>query len=243
MPSSVLSPALRALAFATFAAGLLTAGPTHAIDTTLRLHGQLVTSSASTVFLRDDFGSGPGVYLGVEFRLNDRLGIEVGAARIDLEESEIRDLSFLTIETTASLTVTPVTVALDIHLMPGKRYDLYLASKIGWAFFDDFEVATRTEFGAFSLPGFPTIPITPGFGNELGNEVVNKLATDDQFIVGLRLGFDIPFGDSSWSFSSSVDYTAMDLETGLFGGRLFGGIAPTASLDPLAIGVGVGYNF
>ncbi len=235
MPSLIPPAALRILAL--FAIGLIAASSTHAADATLRLQGQLVNSSANVISTSGEFGSGPGAYLGVEFRLNDRLGIEVGASWIDLEESETVDAIFLTADLEASLTVTPVTVALDFHLTPQKRYDLYLAPKIGWAFFDDLEIATRIDFSAFpfpSLPGFPEISIIPGFDEEIST----GLATEDQFIFGLRLGLDVPFGDGSWSFSSSIDYTGMDLELEVPDGSI-----PGVGLDPLSIGAGVAYRF
>ncbi len=232
---SALSLAPRA-AVTLIVTGLFAASSAHAADVTLRLQGQMVNTSASVLRLSDDFGSGPGAYLGVEFRLNDRLGIEVGAAWFELEESERPEISILTTEIEATVTATPITVALDIHLTPQKSYDFYLAPKIGWAFFDDVEITNRFDFSSFPFPDFPGLSIIPG----LPDQITTPFATEDQFIYGLRLGFDTPFGNSSWSFSSSIDYTDMDLEIGL---DLVPGAARTIGLDPLSIGAGVAYNF
>ena len=65
-----------------------------------------------------------------------------------------------------------------------------------------------------------------------------SFATEDQFIFGLRLGFDVPFGKSSWS--SSLDSTDMELEIEIPG---FGGDVPGVDVEPLSIGVGVAYSF
>lgn len=234
MPRSASSFAPRVSTLVIFAAGLLASTTSNAADTTLRLHGQVVSSSATAVGLTSDFGSGPGAYLGAEFHLNDRFGIEVGVAWFELEESERLDALFVSTDATASLTVAPLTVALNVHLTPQKRYDFYVAPKIGWAFFDDLEISTRIDFGPLPFPGFPTLPIIPGFGDSF----VTPFSTKDQFIFGLRLGFDVPFGDSSWSFSSSIDYTDMDLEIDTFFAP-----APAVGLDPVSVGAGVAYHF
>ena len=63
MPSSALSRSLRALAIS--ALGLLATSSAQAVDVTLRLQGQLVSTSASVLRLSDDFGSGPGYVLAV----------------------------------------------------------------------------------------------------------------------------------------------------------------------------------
>ena len=232
MPSTDRPSALRSPTSFILAAGLLAATAAAATDTTLRLQGQLVNSSADALGLGGDFGSGPGAYLGAEFRLNDRFGIEVGIGWLELEESQGLDLPTLTTEITASLSAMPVTVALDIHLTRDKPYDLYLAPKIGWAFFDDFELISRLDFDSFPIPGFPTLPPFPG-GSET---LVTEIATEDQFLFGLRLGFDFSFGDGAWSFSSSIDYTDVALELDFFG-------SADLSLDPLSFGAGVAYNF
>ncbi len=230
IPSSVFRTLLMSVV------GLVAANTTHAAETTLRFQGQLVNSSANAIALSGEFGSGPGAYLGVEFHLNERFGIEVGASWFELDESETLDGIFLSTDLEASLAVTPITVALNVHLTPQKRYDVYLAPKIGWAFFDDLELTTRIDFGGISFPGFPGLPDIsfPGFDNSIATD----FTTDDQFVFGLRLGFDVPFGDSSWSFSSSIDYTDMDIEA-----EVLGIPVPGVGLDPLAIGAGVAYSF
>lgn len=235
MPSFALSTALRA---GLFTLGILAATSAHALDPTLRLQGQWVNSNGNAFVLSGDFGSGPGAYLGVEFPLNDRFGIEAGVGWIDFDESEDVDSFILTSSVSAALTVIPVTVAFNVHLTPQKRYDFYLAPKIGWAFFDDLEVVTRFDFDfdTFPFPDFDFLSIVPDFSDQ----ITTNFTTEDQFIFGLRLGFDVPFGDSSWSFSSSIDYTDMELEIEI---PTFGGPVPGVDLEPLSIGVGVAYSF
>lgn len=216
------------------AASLAAAGSA-AGETILRLQGQAVTSSADPLGLGDDLDTGVGVYLGAEFRLGERYGVEVGVSRTELEQSATLDLFLFSVDTTAELTVTPLTVAFNIHLTPGSRYDFYLAPKIGWAFFDDLEIRTDADFSGLGFPGFPifggltVIPTEPV-------RTSSQLGVEDQFLFGLRLGFDVPFGEGGWRFTSAIDYTDLELELDLVEGASVG-------LDPLQIGVGVGWAF
>ena len=234
MPSPAPHLAFRLLILASLAIGMVTPDAARAAEATVRVHGQAVSSNANAVGLTNDFGSGPGAYLGVEFRLNDRLGIEAGVAWFELEASEQQAGVFFASEASVALTVVPVTVALDVHLTPQKRYDLYLAPKIGWAFFDEVELVTTFDFGPIPFPGLPGLPVIPGFGDTF----VTRFRTDDQFVFGLRLGLDVPFGGGSWAFSSSVEYTDMDLEIDAFGIPV-----PAVALDPFSVGAGIAYRF
>ncbi len=227
----MLSPTLirlsRTLPLALSAGTLLATAPLSAADVTLRLQGQVVSSSTTTIGLTGDFGTGPGAYLGAEFRLNDRFGIEVGAAWAELEETEVFAGEFSGSTSTASITFNPVTVAFNIHLTPQKRFDVYIAPKIGWAFVDDLELSTRFDFNDFPFP-------------DIGRTFLAEFPADGQFIFGLRLGFDLPFGDSPWSFSSSVDYTDLDPDLDFFAGDFE---LDPIGLDPVSIGAGVAYSF
>ncbi len=217
----------------------LLAAPAGAADVTLRFQGQATSSDADALGLGEDFGTSAGAYLGVEWRLNDRLGIEAGVGWTELEQSARLDAIIFSFDTSGSLTLMPVTVALDVHLTPKSRYDLYLAPRIGWAFFDDLEVRTEVDLSGFpgfpGLPGVPVLPPLPPFPDIPAQTI--DVAVDGQFVYGLRLGFDAPFGSSSWSFSSSLDLLGVDLEPeGALGGVGVG-------LDPISIGLGLGYRF
>ena len=99
-----------------------------------------------------------------------------------------------------------------------------------------------TTATSFSWLGgtYGDVEIKMSHSSKAYNQITTNFATEDQFIFGLRLGFDVPFGDSSWSFSSSIDYTDMELEIEVPG---FGGNVPGTDLEPLSIGVGVAYSF
>ncbi len=223
-----------ALCSACLAASLATA-PAGAVDLTLRFQGQATSSDGDALGLGDDFGTSAGAYLGLEWRLTERLGIEAGAAWTELEQSATLDTFLLISRTTASLSVVPVTVALNIHLTPKSRYDLYLAPRIGWAFFDDLEIRSEFDFSGFpGFPGFAGPPLTLFDG--FPTSQTTNLAVKDQFVYGLRLGFDVPFGKSAWSFSSSLEVLDLDLELEAVPRGAF-------SLDPISIGLGFAYRF
>ncbi len=219
-------------------AASLLAAPAGAADLALRFQGQATSSDGDALGLGEDFGTSAGAYLGLEWRLNERLGLEAGLEWTELEQSGRQDTLVFSFETTASVTLIPVTVALDVHLTPKSRYDLYLAPRIGWVFFDDLEVRTEVDLSAFpgfpGLPGFPALPPLPTFPQIPAQTI--DLAVEDQFVYGLRLGFDAPFGASAWSFSSSLDLLGVDLELESTPGFSVG-------LDPISIGLGVAYRF
>ncbi len=232
------------IGFVLIATGLATclaAAPAEAADLTLRFQGQATSSDGDALGLGDDFGTSAGAYLGLEWPLNERLGIEAGLQWMELEQSGRLDGIFVIVDTTASLTVTPLTVALNVHLTPKARYDFYLAPRIGWAFFDDLEIRNEVDLSDFPFPGFPGIPGFPSLPTfptfpDLPAQTT-RLAVEDQFVYGFRLGFDAPFGDSAWSFTSSLDLLGVDLELESVPSGF------DVGLDPISIGVGFGYRF
>ncbi len=214
----------------------MTAAPAaFARDVQLRVLGQAVVSDLDALGLGVDFDTGVGFYAGVEYQWSERLGVELGVGWLELEQSAQQDLFIGSVSTTATLTAKPVTVGLNVHLTPDSRFDFYVAPRIGWAFIDDLELSTQVDIGSFPFPTFPGLPLFPTFPG-FGVPVQTELGVEDQFIFGLRLGFDVPFGDSAWSLASSVDYTDMELELDAGGGAGLG-------IDPLTIGVGFGVSF
>ena len=216
------------------ACGLAATASADAQGWTLRVQGQVTASDADALGLGEDFGTSVGPYVGVERQWNDRLGIELGIGRTELEQSSRTDAVFLTFDTTASLTMTPVTLALNVHLTPNASYDFYIAPRVGWVFFDDLEI--RNDFDLNALPGFPLLLNSFTDLQPFVTLPAFQIPVDDQFVYGLRLGFDAPFGDSDWSFSSSVEILDVDLELEGFG-------AAQLALDPVSVGLGFGYRF
>ena len=215
-------------------------GTAIAEDWELRLLGQWVTTSEDAFSNLDD---GSGVYLGLERRLNDRWGLELGVGWNQLDGSESQSFDFFGFQFESRFETEvewlPVSVAGNYHLTPQADFDLYVAGRVGWAFFRD--VQFRSELSLFDL----------AFGSDLGliidsgPQTINFEA-EDAFFYGLRLGFDRPFGDSSWALSATVDWTALELEYDPGAGlpRDPDGFPVTIAsvgvdLDPVTVGFGV----
>lgn len=197
-----------------------------------RLLGQWISSSGSA-FGTEDFDDGFGIYLGLERRLGERWGIEVGIGRAELEATETVSFDFIggTISSVveASLQWTPITLGANFHLTPRNRADIYIGPRIGIALADDLEFVTRLDIDGFpTFPGFPNIPV------EIPGDVLppqtTTFSTDDAFLYGARLGIDWPIGEGGWALAGAIDYTVLELE--------FEDLFAT-DLDPLAVSVGV----
>ena len=180
---------------------------------------------------------GLGVYLGVERRLSDRWGVEVGLGwnQVDGSVSETIDIFGITFESRIDSEVEwlPVSAAGNFYLTPRSDFDLYVSGRVGWAFFRDVQVTTDVDISGLPFPG-PVIDPDP--------QTVD-FTTDDVFFYGVRVGFDRPFGDGGWSVSATADWTVLELEydpRSAFAPP-FADPIPTVSadLDPVTVGVGV----
>lgn len=178
------------------------------------------TEDGSSVRLTGD--AGLGFSLVGEYRVTDRLGVELGAQwsenDLELEYGGIAFCGSAFCIVTVGDSVRPLTlsVGLDIHLTPGRRADLYVGPVLGYVLYSD--------------------PTFRAMGETL------RVSMDDDFAWGGVVGLDVPLGDEGWHLSGGVRYleagsdvTARDEE----------GVAGTASLDfdPVAVFVGFGYRF
>lgn len=211
-------------------------------DWELRASGQWVTTSVDAFADLDD---GTGLYLGLERRLTDRWGVELGLGWNQLDGSDVQSFDSGTIRIESrfeeELEWLPLSLAGNFHLTPDAGFDVYVSGRVGWAFFDDLKIKTSQ-----------TIELGPPFGT-IDSQADLELATEDAFFYGVRLGFDRPFGTSGWAFSATVDWTALELEIdtrSAFGpvvdDPLPGEIPITpvkVDLDPITVGVGVSKRF
>lgn len=181
-------------------------------------------------FRQDDDGAsirltgdaGFGFSLVGEYRVSDRLGVELGAqwSENDLELRLTGETfcgsTFCTV--TASDSTRPLTLGLglDIHLSPGRRADLYVGPVLAYVLYSD--------------------PTFRALGETLRASIDNELAW------GGVVGLDVPFGNRGWHFSSSIRYLQAEADVTA---RDDEGEAGAASLDfdPLAVAIGFGYRF
>lgn len=164
-----------------------------------------------------DLDIGFGFGLGGEYRISSRLGIDVGvlgAAAVDIAFTEVGPGEWVWTEY-ETLTFTPITAGLDIHLTPNKDVDLYVCPMLAWIHYGGLEVHTHDGWSR------------------------TRVEFDEDLGVGLSLGMDVPFGDRDrWSFSATLSH----LESELAGrdrnsGYRFG------DYDATILGLGFGYRF
>ncbi|MDA8019868.1 MAG: outer membrane beta-barrel protein [Thermoanaerobaculia bacterium] len=208
-------------------------------DWEARLLGSWVTTSADVLTELDD---GPGLYVGVERRLNERWGVELGLGWHQLEGSVTERVEFfgLRFESRIGSEVEwlPVSIAGNFHLTPRSDFDVYVSARAGQAFFQDVRITSEASF-ATDLNGFPL----PVLITDPGPAVTLEFAADDSLFYGARLGVDRSFGDGAWAFSATIDWTVLELEYDPLSALPPPFVDPVpdvqVDLDPVTIGIGV----
>ncbi len=153
--------------------------------------------------------NGNGVGLSLEYRPNPRLGIEGGLLYSELDSMFVYDSPTEWLMDSDSSSLLVLTLGPNFHLTPDSKADFYLGPYIGLAQIGDAD---------YSLGG-----------------TVGTVGTDfdDEFVFGAQLGFDYPFGDSSWALHLGALYMNLGLSNG--------GIDLDA--NPLIGTIGLAYDF
>jgi opacity protein-like surface antigen len=190
----------------------------------IRLHGVYLDGSAVAPSLRPGapmytIEDGAGIELGFGYRLSRRLGIGISGAVSDFDVDPFFPYP-TSGEFAEDLRVQQLTLALEIHLTPGSRFDLYLAPTFNYLRFDDLKAS-------------PAVGI--GFA---------RRQLDDDSTWGLTLGFELPLGDAGWTFSGGLRYVAAQLyDAATFRDGLPDAIGVDEEFDLGSIAVGVAYRF
>ena len=203
-------------------AAMPAAAATEPLDTGWRLRFYIAAvdmeHSSDQLGSTGDFAgdTGGGVGLNAEYRFSRRLGIDVGlfsggSVDIGVHNFHPGDTGWVTHDT---LTFTPLTLGLDIHLTPDERVDFYACPLVAW-----------THYGRLS-----------SYSGSRGVESEIDFSEDLSF--GLRLGLGVPFGQNRWSFQVNATYLDSGLE-----GRGANGVRIDGGYDSTIFGVGVGYRF
>ncbi len=163
-----------------------------------------------------DFDVGAGVGFNAEYRFTPRLGVDLGilsGAGVDIETAWVPagNPGWVTSET---LTFTPLTVGLDIHLTPDARVDFYACPLVA-----------LVQYGGLAVRSGPT-------------GVRTEWDFDEDFAVGASLGLGVPFSRNRWSFQTSLTY----LESSVDGGSS-NGLRIDGDYDSTIFGFGFGYRF
>ncbi len=159
-------------------------------------------------------GSTVGFGGALEVQLTRRFGIEFAAlySELDWEASATIDDQALT--ATGDSRFIPLTGGLNVHLTPGRPFDVYAGGVIGVGLFGDAELlVTQT------------------------NEA-STIESHNDFVWGATAGVDVHPQGKAWGISASVRYlnAAFDDKdpTSLF---------PTVDINPIVVTVGAGFVF
>lgn len=161
-----------------------------------------------------DFGFGLGV--NAEYRFSPRLGVDLGVlggAGVDVAWHEL-DIEGATVATYDTLTFTPLTAGLNVHLTPRSRVDVYLGPVVGLVQYGSLQVRSGSE------------------------GVTTGVRFDEDLAIGATVGLTVPFGQQHWSFNASV--TALDSQ---LNGSSPNGVRLSENYDATIFGLGCGYRF
>lgn len=157
--------------------------------------------------------SGFGYGFDLEYRASRSLGIDFGAftasPAIDVLIDEVGVIS-----ASAKPKITPVFVALNIHLTPDRPVDVYIGPLLAYVFYSSFDLVVDPWF------------LTEGF------------VADDDVGIGIALGLDVRLGEGGWLLNAAFKY----LDTTLVASPPDEGIGRT-DIDPMIFSVGIGYRF
>ena len=157
--------------------------------------------------------SGVGAAFGLEYRASRWVGIDFGIISASPDFTVIVGSEPESISAKTDIRVTPIYAALNIHLIPDGRFDLYIGPLLAYVTYDSFVI----EAGPGEREGF---------------------SAEEDFGVGAVLGLDIGLGRGRWSLVTAIRY----LDTTLEAQPAAGDVGKT-DFDPTIFSVGFGYRF
>jgi hypothetical protein len=160
---------------------------------------------------------GFGLGLNAEYRLSRRLGLDLGVlggAAIDVAWNAIDNESWSwTVRDT--LTFTPLTAGIDVHLIPDNRVDLVFCPMLTWTHYGGIVVYADTSWASTEIH----------FQENVG------------LALALRLG--VPLGEHTrWSFAADLTHFESDLQSDIWLGERL-----QNDYEATVFGVGFGYGF
>jgi outer membrane protein W len=176
---------------------LLVAGSTAALakdsSWTLRFYGAIVQSSAEGETSVGDgivssIDAGGGVGIGGEYRLNNRLGLEVSAIYAGLQFDSSLSGRAMGYQSSAS-SMLPLTFAVPFHFGTGSSVDFFVAPTFSIVRYEDVETFVS------------------------GTQVGSSIDVHTDTALGAALGIDVPFGkEKKWAFSTGLRYMKTGVE-------------------------------
>ena len=175
--------------------------------------GSLVTVAETGEQISYSSSSGIGLGIDLEYRASRRLGIDFGVLSASPNIAvEVGEEPF-TVRGSGDLNATPLYAALNVHLTPDSRFDLYVGPLVAYVKYDGFKLAA-------------------------GPGLIEEFTTENDFGFGGVVGLDIGLGDGQWLLNAAVRY----IDTTLEATSLDGGLG-TTDWDPMIYSVGVGFRF
>ncbi|MEM9553096.1 MAG: outer membrane beta-barrel protein [Acidobacteriota bacterium] len=174
-------------------------------DWAVRARGSTVLASPSDF----DADSSAGFEIGLEMRGHGARGFELGTGwmrAVDSTTTEDLDLDL-------TFRWIPLYVGANYHLDLGSRSDLYVGTRLGFAFIDG-EVELRDRFGGVARADAPSETV---------------------WLYGLRAGFDRELRASPWWLSASLDYSTLRND--------YAGPVSISGFSLVSLGVGVARRF
>ena len=164
-----------------------------------------------------DADSGFGIGLGLERRLNHRLGLE---AAIQIAEPELGlDAALAGIRFRASdrIRFDVFSLGLNFHLTPDRAVDLYVGPVLAYVSFGDLSIDTTVGDGL---------------------RVREDFDSDDDFALGAQIGADVGLGSGRWSLNLAARWLDTTLEVTDDEGEV-----TDLGFEPLILSAGFGVRF
>lgn len=154
-----------------------------------------------------------GFGLGLEYRVNNRIGVELAAlhASPDLD-LRVESVDELTVTASDGLGFTPITLGVSVHLTTDAPIDVWVAPQVAYVLYDDVTVSAMGE--------------------------TESLDVDDDFGWGATLGADLGLGDGPWSVNAAITYLDTSIEVADDEGD-----SESFDFDTMIYSVGVGLRF
>ena len=157
---------------------------------TLRVYGALVDSSAETETsigsVSSSVSTGGGVGLGGEYRMSDRLGLELSPlwAGLDIESG----VSIGGVSQSLQFGMVPLTLGMPIHLSPAGRPVIFIAPTVSYVSYFRLE-------------------------RDISWTRVSTTVDDSTDVaLGAAFGLDIPVGKGKWAVSTGLRYMKTNAE-------------------------------
>jgi len=191
-------------------------------------------------------------FFGYEYMVTDMIGIDTNLSysKHDIDSDTILNLTWTAegtgnwnhpIHETGSITMMPIAVGVNFHVMKKEKVDLYLGPFLGYVMYGDAKLDKYSETATItSDPLVDPFPLTESFSGSLSEKV--KIKND--FGFGAVVGIDVPFSNN-WMFTAALKYfktkASVDEEMPI----PFSVENSSADIDinPWVIQIGVGYQF